>query len=246
MKRLINLFVVILVVCGFSPGAQSEVYMDYDFTDGVLFQIGGFEVYDVMQRGEVVGEATVTYSELEMMDAPAIRLEWTKSLTSENEETTEIDVDVKMRLSDLKALMSSRIVTVGEQEWRFDGNYTGDNLQFGSYYPDHAERVEASLTRGGRFYDADVLPFLLRNVPFEQGNFITFTTVDVSAHSFITPIASVSGSEIVETESTQYDCWVVKVSIGYEGFTAWYSKNEKHYLVKIRYEDHEVVLNHHS
>jgi hypothetical protein len=54
------------------------------------------------------------------------------------------------------------------------------------------------------------------------------------------------GSEIVETANTQYDCWVVTVSLGSEGFTAFYSKTDNNFLVKVRYNDRELVLNHHS
>jgi len=246
MKHWLKALVPVVLLLAQSSGARSEVYMDYDFPDGVNWRIGGFEAYDVMQRGEVVGEAKVQYSQITMMDQPTYRLEWTQSWASGENETTTIDVDVKMLASSLKALMSSRIVNVGDQEWRFEGNYTGQSLQFGAYYPGEAEREESSLTRGGRFCDADALPFLLRNIPFEEGNFVTMTVVDVSTHSFVTPIASVAGTEIVETANTQYDCWVVSVSLGSEGFTAWYSKNESHYLVRIRYADRDIVLNHHS
>jgi hypothetical protein len=70
--------------------------------------------------------------------------------------------------------------------------------------------------------------------------------VNVSQHRFITPIAKITGSEVVETSTTQYDCWTVAVTIGTEAFTAWYSKNDEHYLVRIRYSDRDIVLNHHS
>ncbi len=245
-KRLIILTGILAIVALSSPSAMSEVYMDYDFADGVTWKIGGFEVYDIYQRGEAVGESRVDYSQLTMLDQPAYRVEWTQSWTDENEETTLVEVDVKMLASNLHALMASRKVVIGEEEWSFEGNYTGHSLEFGSYYPGEAEREEASLTRGGRYHDADILPFLLRNMPFEDGNFLTLSVVDVSMHSFVTPIAKVQGSELVETANTQYDCWVVNVSMGTEGFTAWYSKTDDHYLVKIRYTDREIVLNHHS
>jgi len=246
MKRYVNLLMILLLVGFLAPRAQSEVYMDYEFPDTVLWQIGGFEVYDVMQRGAVVGESTVGYSKMEMLNEPAYRIEWTQSWTTAEGEKNEISADVKMRSSDLKALMATSVLKIGDEEWRYEGNYTGQTLEFGTYYPGKAQREEASLTRSGRYHDMDILPFLLRNIPFEEGNFITLTVVDVSTHSFITPIASVVGSEIVETATTQYDCWVVNVSVGIEGFTAWYAKNDQHFLVKIRYNDRELVLNHHS
>jgi len=246
MKCWTFLLVLLILVCSVSPQARSDVFMDYDFTDGLVWQIGGFEVYDVMQRGEIVGEARIEYSGLTMMDQPAVRVEWTESWTDEDGETTIIDTDVKMIQSDLKALMSTHVRTIGEDEWRFEGNYTGETLVFGAYYPGEAQREEASLSRGGRFCDTDILPFLLRNIPFDDGNFVTLTTVDVKSHSFITPIASVMGSEIVETANTQYDCWVVNISLGSDGFTAYYSKTDTHFLVKVRYNDRELVLNHHS
>lgn len=245
MKRAaIILFILGILVLSTQP-ASSEVYTDYDFPE-VVWQIGGFEVYDVMQRGEVVGESRIEYSEITMLDEPAYRLVWNQSWQSGEEETTEIQSDVKMRASNLKALMSSRTVRIGDEEWRFEGNYTGRTLEFGAYYPGEAQREEASLTRGGNYHDADILPFLLRNIPFEEGNFVTISVVDVETHSFVTPIAQVAGSEIVETANTQYDCWVVNVSMGMNGFTAWYSKSEEHYLVQIRYSDRDIVLNHHS
>ncbi len=246
MKRWIFLLVLLTLVCAYSPQARSEVFMDYDFSAGIVWQIGGFEVYDIMQRGEVVGEARIDYSGLTMLDQDAVRVEWTQSWTHDEDETTQIESDVKMLQSDLKALMATYTRISGDQEWRFEGNYTGENLIFGAYYPGDATREEAMLSRGGRFCDTDILPFLLRNIPFADGNFITLTTVDVKSHSFITPIASIMGSEIVETANTQYDCWVVTVSLGSEGFTAFYSKTDTHFLVKVRYSDRELVLNHHS
>ena len=245
MKRLAILTMILASLALTAQPAISDVYTDYDFPDGVYWQIGGFEVYDIMQRGEVIGEAQVDYSQITMLDEPAYRVTWTQSWTVD-EQTTEFTSDVKLRAPDLKALMSSRTIVVGEEEWRFEGNYTGQSLEFGAYYPGEPQREEASLSRGGNFSDADVLPFLFRNIPFEDGNFVTLSVVDVETHSFVTPIAQVVGSELVETENTQYDCWVVNVSMGMSGFTAWYSKSDKHYLVQIRYSDRDIVLNHHS
>lgn len=245
MKNRI-IFLSLIALIFLCPVARGEVFMDYDFAQGLVWQVGGFEAYDIIQRGEVIGEARVDYSSLEMLDEDAIRLEWAQSWVDSDDESMEIDIDVKMHADDLKALMATHLLTIGEEEWTFEGNYTGESLVFGSYYPGEAERREASLTRGGRFADADVLPFLLRNIPFEDGNFVTLTVVDVRTQSFVTPIASVMGSELVETSNTQYDCWVVNVSLGNNGFTAWYSKTENHYLVKIRYSDRDIVLNHHS
>jgi hypothetical protein len=246
MKRVLITISVITILCLLSPGARSEVYMDYQFPDGINWAIGGFETYDIILRGEVIGEARIDYHNLTMMDANAFKLEWNQSWTNEDGTTSSVNTDSRMRASDFKSYMVTRIETVGDEEWRFEGNYTGENLQFGAYYPGEAERVESNLTRSGRFCDLDILPFILRNIPFEEGNFVTLNAIDVSTHSFVTPIATVSGSEIVETTNTQYDCWAVNVSLGNNGFTAWYSKNDKHYLVKIRYNDREVVLNHHS
>src|SRR3990172_6971304 len=117
-----------------STSAFSEIYMDYGFPDGVLWRVGGFEVYDVIQRGEVKGEARIDYSQLTMLDAPAYRLEWTESWT-DSETSHEITHDVKMAAENLRALLSSRIVKVNDDEWRYEGNYSGENLSIQSFYP---------------------------------------------------------------------------------------------------------------
>jgi hypothetical protein len=220
--------------------------MDYNFPDGIVWEAGNFETYDILQRNEVVGEARVDYSQLTMMDESAFRIEWEQSWTDLEESEHSIVSDSKMRASDLRAFMSTLTVNVGSEEWKYEGNYVGDNLIFGSYFPGVAEREETTLSRGGMFCDADALPFILRNIPFAEGNFVTLTVVNVSQHRFITPIAKITGSEVVETSTTQYDCWTVAVTIGTEAFTAWYSKNDEHYLVRIRYSDRDIVLNHHS
>ena len=248
MRRLYALLAIVGLLAAFAPKAQSEVYMDYDFPDGVVWRIGGFEVYDVVQRGEVVGEARIEYSQITMLDQPAYRLRWLESWTEGEEaaKTHEVEVDTKMAAGDLRAHMAMRIERIGEEEWRFEGNYTGENQTIGSYYPDDPERYEFSVARKSRFHDADILPFLLRNIPFEEGNFVTLSVLDISTQSFFTPIANVTGSEIVETSKTQYDCWTVNVSTVMGGFTAWYSKSDPHYLVRIRYPDRDIVLDHHS
>lgn len=246
MKRLIVFGVIFSLMVFNSPQAIGEVYMDFDFADGVLWHRGGFESYDILMRGEKVGTARVDYSQMTMLDATAYRVEWEQTWTDLDGTENHITSDSKMRASDLKVYMSTRIVTIDEDEWRFEGNYTGDSLVFGAYLPGVTNRQESSLTRSGRYCDADILPFLLRNIPYEIGNFITLMVVDVQTHSFITPIAKVTGSEIVETANTQYDCWVVTASLGRDAFTAWYSKNEEHYLVRIRFADRDIVLNHHS
>lgn len=240
-------FVVILCVffalpC---PPARSEVFMEYDFSGGVVWQIGGFEVYDVMQRGEVVGEAKVEYKQITMLDQPAYRVIWNESWT-DGETSYSISVDSKMLARNLGVLMATHTETVGDEEWKYEGNYTGGNLVIGFYLPGDPERHERSMNRTGRYCDFDLLPFLLRNIPFAERNFVTLTVVDIVGQTFFTPIATVAGSEIIETRNTQYDCWVVNVSLPAGGFTAWYSKSDKHYLVKVRYSDRELLLNHHS
>ncbi len=245
MRRLSLLVAVIGMLVFFSPVARSEVYMDYDFAEGIVWQVGGFEVYDVIIRGEVVGEARVDYSQLTMLDQPAIRLEWSETWVN-GDETNEILIDTKMIVSDLRAVLVSRTERIDDDEWVYDGNYSGNDLAIGYYLPGESERQEYRINRSGRILDEGVLPFLLRNIPFDDGNFATLTVLDPTTQSFFTPIVIVSASEIVETSATQYDCWAVNVSTPSGGFTAWYSKTDQHYLVKIRYSDREIVLNYHS
>lgn len=246
MKRWIMLAVIVGMIGFLSPVARTEVYMDFDFPDGIVWQVGGFEVYDVMQRGQVIGQARVEYSPLTMLDQPAVRFTWNETWTDENDIEHETQIDTKMLQSNLRAVLSSRIEIIDSEEWIYEGNFSGDNLAVGYYLPGEAERQEYSVNRPGRILDAAVLPFLLRNIPFEQGNFVTMTVLDTSRQQFFTPIATVSGSQLVQTLATQYDCWTVDVSTPTGGFTAWYTKSDKHYLVRIRYADREIVLNHHS
>ena len=246
MKRIILLGMALCLLIAVSPRADSEVYMDYEFPEGIVWTAGNFEAYDILQRGEVVGQARIDYSQMTMADEPAFRIEWEQNWTDMGGIENSVSLDAKMRASDLRAYMSTLVIRNNDDEWQYEGNYTGNDIIFGVYYPDDAEREESSLPRGGRFCDSNALPFLLRNIPFEEGNFVTLTVVDVSSHRFVTPIAKVTGSEIVETANTQYDCWTVSVTLGEAGFTAWYSKNDKHYLVRVRYSDRDIVLNHHS
>jgi len=245
MKK-ISLFAFLIVLLGLSSApVQAEVFMDYSFPNGVVWQIAGFEVYDILQRGENIGQARVDYKQITMLDQPAYRVIWHQSWTEEGS-TYQIDVDSKMLKSGLAVLMSTHSEKVGDQEWRYEGNYTGENMSIGAYYPGDPQRYEYAMNRTGRYADADILPFLFRNIPFAERNFVTFTTIDISSQTFFTPIAMVTGSEVVDTGATQYDCWVANVSSPSGGFTAWYSKSDKHYLVKVRYGDRELVLNHHS
>ncbi|MCX6647488.1 MAG: hypothetical protein NTY09_14175 [bacterium] len=246
MKRIVFIAMALCLSIVISPRASSTVYMDYEFPDGVVWTAGNFETYDILMRNEVVGESRVDYSQMTMMDEPAYRIEWDQTWTDLDGAVNSVSSDSKMRAGNLRVLISTLAIKVNDEEWQYEGNYTGNDLLFGAYLPGVAERQESSLSRGGLFCDADALPFLLRNIPFEEGNFTTLTVVDVSSHRFITPIAKVTGSEIVETSTTQYDCWTVAVTLGNTAFTAWYSKNDKHYLVRLRYSDRDLVLNHHS
>ena len=52
MKRLIIFSVIFSLMVISSPQAIGEVYMDFDFADGVVWHPGGFESYDILIRGE--------------------------------------------------------------------------------------------------------------------------------------------------------------------------------------------------
>ena len=225
--------------------ARSEVFMDYQFPDGNIWHIGGFEIYDVMLRGEVIGEARIDYKSLTMQDAPAYRLQWSENWTSGND-VHDLSYDVKLSSAGLHALLSSKIENINGEEWRYEGNYSGENMTIESYYPDNPDVFEYSISKAFQFSDADALPFIIRNIPFDENNFVSFRVMDLSSAMTFTPIIKIMGTEIVETSQTQYDCWRVEVSAAVGGFTAWYSRTDDHYLVKIRYPDREMVLNHHS
>jgi hypothetical protein len=246
MKRWLSSVAVFGILIMLAPAVRSEVYMDYDFSGGLVWQVGGFEVYDIMVRGEVAGQARVDYGQLTMLDQPAIRLTWNESWTDAQGVSASTDVDTKMLASDLTALLTSRKDTVGDDEWIYEGNFAGEDLTIGYYLPGEAERQEYVVNRPGRILDASILPLILRNIPFENNNFVTLTVLDTTTQKFFTPIIKINGSELVQTSSTQYDCWTVSVSTNRGGFTAWYTKTEKHYLIRIRYSDREIVLNHHS
>jgi hypothetical protein len=157
-----------------------------------------------------------------------------------------VDVDTNMLKKDLSVLMATHIQKINNQTWQYKNNCTGTDRTFESYGPGDTVPQEQPMNWTGRYVDAELLPFLYRNIPYADRNFITLTALDVAQQSFYTPIATVTGSEVVETKSAQYDCWVVSVSLSSSSFTAWYSKTDKHYLVKVRYPDRELVLNHHS
>lgn len=225
--------------------AVGKVYMDYKFTDGNVWRVGGFEVYDLIQNGQVVGKAKIEYKRITMLNKPAYRLIWSESWKDENG-TYQNDVDTKMLADGLRVLMSTRIEKSGAGEWRYDGNYTGDVITVNVFEPGSPEPREHKLNRKGHYYDVDVLPFILRNIPFEDRNIITLSVVDTTSQTFYTPIAKITGNEVVETSKTQYDCWVVSVSLPSGGFKAWYSKTAQRYLVKLQLGDREILLNHHS
>lgn len=245
--RFVNLKILgaVALILIFSSISSGEVFMDYEFADGIVWQVGGFEVYDVYVRGEDVGDARVDYGQLTMLDAPAYRLEYTESWLS-GESQHDMSLDVKMTADGLRALLSDKVKTIDSREWRFEGNYSGDNMSIEAYYPGDPQSYEYTLSRVLAFSDADALPFILRNIPFEDNNFVTLRVMDLETHTTYTPIAKIVGTEIVETAQTQYDCWVVNVSTVSGGFTAWYSRTDKHYLVKVRYPDRDIVLDHHS
>jgi len=219
--------------------------MDYRFPDGVVWQIGGFEVYDILRAGEVVGQAKVEYKSITMLDQPAYRVQWKESWVQDEVEHV-ISVDSKMLAKDLSMVMTTHTNKRGEDEWRYECNSSGGRIVVGYYGPGEAVAEEYSINKLGYYADAGLLPFLLRNIPFAERNYVTFRVFDVVDQTSYTPIASVTGEQVVETSATQYDCWVVNVSLPGGSFTAWYSKSPQHYLVKVRYSDREIVLNHHS
>jgi hypothetical protein len=245
MRKLVFASITFCLLGIVSFPASSEVFMDYDFPNGVVWQIGGFEVYDILQAGNVVGEARIDYSSITMLDQPAYRVKWTETWTQDGK-ANEFSVDTKMLASGLAAVMSTHIEKVDDQVWRYEGNYSGDNITIKAYVPGEEEARDHSMNRMGNYADFDILPFILRNMPFAERNFVTLTVIDIVNRSFFTPIAQVTGSEIVETSSTQYDCWVVSVSHPNGSLRAYYSKNDKHYLIKVEFGDKEIVLNHHS
>lgn len=246
MKNIIPAGFLILLLVFVSQPARSEVMMDYNFPNGVLWSIGGFEVYDILQRGEPIGQGRIDYRKTTMLEQPAYRAHWVQTWKSEGSTYTN-DVDTKMLSKDLSVVSTTYKEKVNDQEWRYEGNYTGDAMVIGYYLPGDSTRYERSMNRKGKYCDVDILPFLLRNVPFAERNIVTLNCIDVMRQTFYTPIATITGSEVVETPTTQYDCWVVNIGLpNDEKVTAWYSKSDKHYLVKARYFDHELVLNRHS
>jgi hypothetical protein len=245
MNRIFQLSIVIGLLMLLVQPARTEVLMDYKFQKKSTWAIGGFETYDIIVRGAIVGFARVDYSKITMMDQPANRVVFNQTWTDAGIANT-IEIDSKMLVDGLYVVMSTHTEKVGTDVWRYEGNYTGKKMTFNAYLPGDPDVHEYGMNKTKSYVDVDILPFALRNIPFADRTFITFSTVDLSHQNSYTPIASVNGSETVDTGQAQYDCWIVNVSLPTGGYTAWYSKTDKHYLVKLHYNDRDLVLHRHS
>ena len=248
MKTFLKSAILILLLLIPVSSARSKagnVFQDYAFPNGVVWNIGGYDSYDVVMRDNVVGVARADYREVDISGQDGYRIHWVQDWTG-NGSTFNIDIDTRMLQKDLSVQMTTHIETINGKIWQYTGNFTGKDMSIGAYFPDDPVHHEYNLNRTERYCDADILLFLMRNIPFAEGNFITLTTIDVAQQAFYTPIAKVTGSETIETRRAQYDCWVVDISLPKGNITAWYSKSDTHTLIKARFPDRELLFNHHS
>jgi hypothetical protein len=226
-----------LVGAGSIPAA-GKVYITYDFPNMVWKELEkqGFAVFD---RGEEIGEADVWIKEIEFLDQSAYMVEYIETSGEYKERTV-----AKVTGIGLKPLAVTKRIEIGEDIWYYEGNYTGGQLVVSYTTPQNPYKETMSMTSGIFFYPAEILPFMLRNLVFVEGDIYTFTLLGVETMHLQSAIVEVRGEEIVEVPSGIYDCWKVEIRVGTTKYEAWYSKKQPQFLIKYYFGKEMGMKNH--
>jgi hypothetical protein len=171
------------------------------------------------------------------MDMLLVRYEGTEGEKKENWE-------VKLVMKDLSPFSFEFTLTEGDKTRNYTGIVSGREITLNERASGQDPR-EVILSKSGNFYISTMLPFLLRNLEYETGDWYTFNLLQVDLGKFITPIVQVKEKEVLEVPAGMYECYKVTIKIGNEQHIAWYSIKEPHYLVKYKYPDKEFVMQKH-
>jgi hypothetical protein len=233
----ITTLVAILAVAQLPAGAK--VYnMNYDFPN-VVWQDLEKQGFSITDRGTEVGSADMWIKEIEYFDQTAYMLEYIEDSNNYKERTV-----VKVSGIGFQPLSVTKRIEIGDDVWYYEGNFTGDKIVVSYTTPENQFKQQMSMPLSMKFFSAEVLPYMLRNLKFEEGDIYSFIVFGVEDRHLQSAIVEVTGDEIVEVPSGVYDCWKVEIRMGGFTYEAWYSKKPPQFLIKYYFGKEMGMKNH--
>ena len=239
IQKIIALFIFMLGFTVIST-AIGEVHTMYEFNSEYLPPNERIDYEITSLDPKMNGKATITIKKIVQFDLDMLLIRSESTMG----ETDNEKWDVKILREDLTPFMFELTTQKGERISNFTGAISGKEVTI-SVRATGQEPKEIIFSKGSNFYISTMMPYLLRNLTFQAGDWYTFNMLQVEKGQFTTPIVQVKDKEIVEVPAGMYECWKVSIKIGGNQNWAWYSVKEPHYLIRYQYPEKELKMSRH-
>jgi hypothetical protein len=242
IKTLINIALAAFLLVGIyvSMPADAEVFSMHEFTSEYLPLNERIDYEINALDSDFNGQATITIKKITHLDRDMLLIRYEGS---EGESIKE-DWEVKLLKDDLSPFYFELTRENEESTSNYTGSFSGKQVTI-NVRSTEAEPYERIFSKGRSFYLSIMLPYLLRNIECEPGDWYTFNMLRIEKGTFITPIVQVKDREIIEVPAGMYDCWKVSIKLAGEQHWAWYSCKDPHYLIRYQYPDKELNMKRH-
>ncbi len=232
------LFMLFLLagVCVSMP-ADAEVFSMHEFTSEYLPLNERIDYEINALDSDLDGEAVITIKKITHLDREMLLIRYKGS---EGESIIE-DWEVKLLKDDLSPFYFELTKEDEESTSNYTGSISGKQVTI-NVRSTEQEPFEIIFSKGSRFYLSMMLPYLLRNIEYESGDYYTFNMLQVEKGKFITPIVQVKDREIIEVPAGMYDCWKVSIKLAGKQQWAWYSCKKPHYLIRFQFPEKELNM----
>jgi len=241
-KKIKKIIILLLVILGFSsiPYASSKVHTMYEFTSEYLPGNERIDYEITALDAGLNGKATVSIKKIVQLDMDMLLIRSESTMGETDRENWE----VKLVKDDLTPFMFELTTQQGEQTSNYTGSISGKEITI-NVRATGQEPHEKIFSKGSKFYVSTMMPYLLRNISFETGDWYTFNMLQVEQGQFTTPIIQVKDKEIVDVPAGMYECWKVSIKIGGNQHWAWYAVKEPHFLIRYQYPEKEIKMSRH-
>lgn len=242
IKNLVNILFMLSLFAGIciSMPADAEVFSMYQFTSDYLPLNERIDYEIKALDSDLNGEAAITIKKITYLDRDMLLIRYQGT---EGEFIKE-EWEVKLLKDDLSPFHFEYTTEKEKYTSDYTGSFSGKQVTINVRSTDQ-EPMEIIFSKGSRFYLSMMLPYLLRNIECETGDWYTFNMLRIEEGKFITPIVQVKDREIIEVPAGMYDCWKVSIKLAGKQQWAWYSCKAPHYLIRYQFPDKELNMKRH-
>ena len=184
--------------------------------------------YDLSIAGESVGSITYTIRETETDGEKSYEIE----VFATREGTTDHSV-VTIRRNGLKPLRETRTLETQGGKYIVFANYSSDKVSIEAETPQGKKSMDLPIPENA--FDNEVIPMVLRTIPFKEGFKASLTSVAPISGVTVPVDVEVLGSEKITISTVDFDCQKVKLKLAGREILIWYEKNVPQRMIK--YED---------